>query len=202
MPEYAVPTPKRRRGRPRGGESDTRERIIAAAVEVFAESGYDGTTMRAIAARAGVDSALLHHYFGTKADLFTETIGAPMRPDVDIPSLLEGPVELLGEHVVRYVLEAWEQPDTRKRGVVLLRAGIGNRLATPLLSEFLQRELFSKIAARLDTPDSALRASLVASQVAGLLITRHVLRLPAIAEASVDELVARVAPTVQRYLLE
>ena len=202
MPEYAVPTPKRRRGRPRGGESDTRERIIAAAVEVFAESGYDGTTMRAIAARAGVDSALLHHYFGTKADLFTETIGAPMRPDVDIPSLLEGPVELLGEHVVRYVLEAWEQPDTRKRGVVLLRAGIGNRLATPLLSEFLQRELFSKIAARLDTPDSALRASLVASQVAGLLITRHVLRLPAIAEASVDELVARVAPTIQRYLLE
>ena len=202
MPEYAVPTPKRRRGRPRGGESDTRERIIAAAVEIFAESGYDGTTMRAIAGRAGVDSALLHHYFGTKADLFTETIGAPMRPDVDIPSLLEGPVELLGEHVVRYVLEAWEQPDTRKRGVVLLRAGIGNRLATPLLSEFLQRELFSKIAARLDTPDSALRASLVASQVAGLLITRHVLRLPAIAEASVDELVARVAPTVQRYLLE
>ncbi len=202
MPEYAVPTPKRRRGRPRGGESGTRERIIAAAVEVFAESGYDGTTMRAIAARAGVDSALLHHYFGTKADLFTETIGAPMRPDVDIPSLLEGPVELLGEHVVRYVLEAWEQPDTRKRGVVLLRAGIGNRLATPLLSEFLQRELFSKIAARLDTPDSALRASLVASQVAGLLITRHVLRLPAIAEASVDELVARVAPTIQRYLLE
>jgi AcrR family transcriptional regulator len=202
MPEYAVPTPKRRRGRPRGGESGTRERIIAAAVEVFAESGYDGTTMRAIAARAGVDSALLHHYFGTKADLFTETIGAPMRPDVDIPSLLEGPVELLGEHVVRYVLEAWEQPDTRKRGVVLLRAGIGNRLATPLLSEFLQRELFSRIAARLDTPDSALRASLVASQVAGLLITRHVLRLPAIAEASVDELVARVAPTIQRYLLE
>ena len=202
MPEYAVPTLKRRRGRPRGGESDTRERIIAAAVEVFAESGYDGTTMRAIAARAGVDSALLHHYFGTKADLFTETIGAPMRPDVDIPSLLQGPVELLGEHVVRYVLEAWEQPDTRKRGVVLLRAGIGNRLATPLLSEFLQRELFSRIAARLDTPDSALRASLVASQVAGLLITRHVLRLPAIAEASVDELVARVAPTIQRYLSE
>ena len=202
MPEYAVPTPKRRRGRPRGGESGTRERIIAAAVEVFAESGYDGTTMRAIAARAGVDSALLHHYFGTKADLFTETIGAPMRPDVDIPSLLQGPVELLGEHVVRYVLEAWEQPDTRKRGVVLLRAGIGNRLATPLLSEFLQRELFSRIAARLDTPDSALRASLVASQVAGLLITRHVLRLPAIAEASVDELVARVAPTIQRYLSE
>ena len=202
MPEYAVPTPKRRRGRPPGGESRARERIIAAAVEEFGEFGYNGATMRAIAARAGVDSALLHHYFGTKADLFTETIGAPMRPDVDIPALLDGPADDLGERIVRYALQAWERPEARKRGVLLLRAGLGNRLATPLLSEFLQRELFSKIAARLDTPDSALRASLVASQVAGLLITRHVLRLPAIAEASVDELVARVAPTVQRYLLE
>ena len=202
MPEYAVPTPKRRRGRPRGRRLRRAERIIAAAVEEFGESGYDGATMRAIAARAGVDSALLHHYFGTKADLFAETIGAPMRPDVDIPSLLEGPPDALGERLVRYVLEAWEHPETRKRGVVLLRAGIGNRLATPLLSEFLQRELFSRIAARLDTPDAALRASLVASQMAGLLIARHVLQLPALAEASVDELVARVGPTVQRYLSE
>ncbi len=202
MPEYAVPTPKRRRGRPRGGESDARERIITAAVEEFGESGYDGATMRGIAARAGVDSALLHHYFGTKADLFTETIGAPMRPDVDIPNLLDGPPDTLGERLVRYVLEAWEHPETRKRGVMLLRAGIGNRLATPLMSEFLQRELFSRIAARLDTPDAALRAALVASQMAGLLIARHVLRLPALAEASIDELVTRVGPTVQRYLTE
>lgn len=202
MPEYAVPTPKRRRGRPRGGESHTRERIIAAAVDEFGESGYDGATMRGIAARAGVDSALLHHYFGTKADLFTETIGAPMRPDVDIPALLEGPPDTLGERLVRYVLEAWERPETRKRGVMLLRAGLGNRLATPLLSEFLQRELFSRIAMRLDKPDAALRASLVASQVAGLLIARHILQLPALASASVDELVERVGPTVQRYLMD
>jgi len=200
MPEYAVPTPKRRRGRPRGGESGARERIIAAAVEEFGELGYNGATMRGIAARAGVDAALLHHYFGTKADLFAETVGAPMRPDVDIPALLEGPADDLGERIVRYVLEAWERPETRKRGVLLLRAGIGNRLATPLLSEFLQRELFTRIAARLDTPDAALRASLAASQIAGLLIARHVLQLPALTAASVDELVARVGPTVHRYL--
>ncbi|GAA1998858.1 TetR family transcriptional regulator [Microbacterium pumilum] len=202
MPEYAVPTPKRRRGRPRGGESGARDRIIASAIEEFGELGYDGATMRGIAARAGVDAALLHHYFGTKADLFAETVGAPMRPDVDIPALLAGPRDVLGERIVRYVLEAWERPETRKRGVMLLRAGIGNRLATPLLSEFLQRELFSRIAARLDTPDAALRASLVAGQLAGLLITRYLLQLPAVTEATVDELVARVGPTVQRYLLE
>ena len=201
MPEYAVPTP-RRRGRPRGGESDARERILAASVEEFGEHGYDGATVRGIAARAGVDSALVHHYFGTKADLFAEAVGAPMRPDVDIPGLLAGPRDALGENIVRYVLDAWERPDVRKRGVVLLRSAVGNRLATPLLAGFLSRELIGRIAAQLDVPDAELRASLVASQVAGILIARHVLKLPAVAAASVDELVERIGPNVQRYLTE
>ena len=200
MPEYAVPTPKRRRGRPKGGESDAQERIVTAAVDEFGELGYDGATMRGIAARAGVDSALVHHYFGTKADLFAQAIGAPMRPDVDIPALMEGPDDGLGERLVRYVLEAWEQPETRKRGVVLLRSGIGNRLTTPLLAGFLQRELIGRIAERVDAADGALRASLVASQMAGLLVGRYVLQLPALAGASVDEIVERVGPTLQRYL--
>ena len=200
MPEYAVPTPKRRPGRPKAGESNAQERIIAAAVDEFGEQGYDGATMRGIAARAGVDSALVHHYFGTKADLFAQTIDAPMRPDLDIPALLEGPQDVLGERIVRYVLEAWERPETRKRGVVLLRSGIGNRLTTPLLSAFLQRELVGRVATRIDAPDAALRALLVASQIAGVLIARYVLQLPALASVSVDEIVAQVGPTVQRYL--
>jgi AcrR family transcriptional regulator len=202
MPEYAVPTSKRRRGRPRRGESDAQDRIIAAAVDEFGELGYDGATMRGIAARAGVDSALLHHYFGTKADLFAQTVGAPMRPDVDLPALLEGPADMLGDRIVRYVLEAWERPGTRARGVTLLRSGIGNRLTTPLLAGFLQRELIGRIAARIDAPDAALRASLVASQIAGMLLARYVLQLPAMAAASVDEIVARVGPTVQHYLTD
>src|SRR5262245_30215004 len=133
MPEYALPK-TRKRGRPRGGESGTRERILTSAVDEFGEHGYDGTTIRGIAARAGVDSALVHHYFGTKADLFAEAIGAPMRPDVDIPAIVSGPRDQLGEHLVRYVLEAWERPDVRKRGVVLMRSALGNKFATPLLA--------------------------------------------------------------------
>jgi len=200
VPEYAVPTPQRRRGRPRGGESGSRERILAVAVEEFGERGYDATTIRGIAARAGVDSALVHHYFGTKADLFAEAVDAPMRPDVDIPALLAGPRDELGARIARYVFEAWEKPDVRKRGVVLLRAGIGNRLATPLLAAFLSRELLGRIAADLDHPDAELRASLVASQIAGMLLARHVLKLPAAAAASVDDLVAWVGPNLQHYL--
>jgi AcrR family transcriptional regulator len=201
MREYAVPTP-RRRGRPKGGESGSRDRILAAAVDEFGEEGYDGATIRSIATRAGVDSALVHHYFGTKADLFAEAVGAPMRPDLDIPAMLAAPRADLGETIVRYVLEAWERPDVRKRGVVLLRSAIGNRLTTPLLAGFLSRELLGRIAAAIDQPDADLRASLVASQVAGILIARHVLKLPAVAAASVDELVARIGPNVQRYLVD
>ena len=187
MVEYVVPAPKRRRGRPRAGESDARDRILAAAIEEFAESGYDGATMRAIAARAGVDSALVHHHFGTKADLFGEAIGAPMRPDLAIPDILAGPREQVGERIVRFILDTWEQPEV----VVLLRAAIGNKLTTPLLAGFLSRELLSRIARALDVPDAELRAALAASQVAGMLVARYVLRLPALAEASVDDLVGR-----------
>lgn len=196
MTEQKVP---RRRGRPRGG-SDSRARIIAAAVDDFGEKGYDGATVRSIAARAGVDSALVHHYFGTKADLFAEAVGIPLRPDVDVPGILAGPRDEIGERLIRYVLEAFEQPEVRRRGVMLLRTAIGSRLTTPLLAGFLSRELLSRVAGSLDTDDAELRASLVASQIAGMLIARYVLRLPALAAAPVEELVDRVGPTVQRYL--
>lgn len=200
MAEYVVPTPKRRRGRPRAGQSDARERILAAAVAEFGDLGYDAATVRGIAARAGVDSALVHHYFGTKADLFGESIGAPMRPDIAVPEILSGPRDEVGERILRYLLETWDDPDVRRRGVALLRTAIGNKLTTPLLAGFISRELLSRIVRLLDVDDADLRAALVASQVAGLLIGRYVMRLPALADASTDELVARVGPTLQRYL--
>ncbi len=198
MTEQRAP---RRRGRPRGG-SDSRERIIAAAVDEFGEQGYDGSTIRSIAGRAGVDSALVHHYFGTKADLFAEAVGIPLRPDIDVPSIVAGPRDEVGERLVRYVLEAFEQPDVRRRGVMLMRTAIGSRLTSPLLAGFLSRELIGRISATLGVDDADLRATLVASQMSGLLLTRYVLKIGPIATASVDELVTRIAPTVQRYLFE
>lgn len=200
MPTSAVPQP-RRRGRPRRDEAgDARGRILAAAAEEFGELGYDGATTRGIAARAGVDAALLHHYFGSKADLLGAVVDAPMRPDLEVPRLLDGPRDELGAGIVRYVLEAWESPSTRARGTALMRAALGNKLTTPLLAGFLTRELIGRIAARLDTEDAALRASLAASQIAGLIVARYLLQLKPLADASVDELVRRIGPTIQRYL--
>ncbi|MDT0156195.1 TetR family transcriptional regulator [Microbacterium sp. ARD32] len=192
---------RRGRGRP-PGESDARERIAAAAVHEFGEHGYDGATVRAIAARAEVDAALVHHYFGSKADLFAEITDFPLRPDLEVPRILRGPREQAGERIVRFVLEAFERPDVRKRGVIVLRTAISGKLTAPLVTGFLSRELLPRIATELDAPDASLRASLVASQIAGMLITRHVVKLPAVAAATVDELVAHIAPTIQRYLFE
>ncbi|WP_309065900.1 TetR/AcrR family transcriptional regulator [Microbacterium sp.] len=192
---------RRGRGRPRG-ESDARERITAAAVHEFGEHGYESATIRAIAARAGVDPALVHHYFGTKADLFAEAAGFPLRPDVDVPAILRGPREGAGERVARYVLESFERPEVRKRGIMLLRTVIGSKLASPVVAGFLTREMLPRIAGALDADDAQLRASLAASQIVGMIVARHIVKVPGIADATVDELVDRIGPTLQRYLYE
>ena len=206
MPEQSPPTaPPRRRGRPRRGSTgstDSRAQILASAIEEFGALGYDGATIRGIALRAGVDSALVHHYFGTKADLFAESVGSPIRPDLEVRTLLAGPRAELGASIVRYILETWERPDVRKRGVVMLRAALGSRVTAPLLAGFLSKELLGPIAAALEVPDAELRAALTASQIGGLIVTRYVLKLDAIASASVDDLVDRIGPTIQRYLTE
>jgi AcrR family transcriptional regulator len=193
---------RRRRGRPRKGESDARDRILAAATDEFGEHGYDASTTRAIAGRAGVDPALLHHHFGTKADLFAASLGAPLRPDLAVPEILTGPREQTGERLVAYVLGMWDSPTVGPRALVMLRTSLSSTRATPLLAGFLRRELLDKVAAGLDRPDAGLRADLAASQIAGLTVARYVLRLPDLVAAPTDELVTRVGATIQRYLLD
>lgn len=191
----------RRRGRPRKGtRPDTRHRILTAATDVFAQHGYDGATTKDIAARAGVDPALIHHYFGTKAELFAIVLDLPARPDVSLPQVLAGDPDHRGERIVRFVLELWEQPKARRRGLLLMRAALGNRVSPPLIAGFARREIIGRIAATIDAPDRDLRASLVFSQIAGVVLSRHVLAIPEIAGASVDDLVARVGPQVQAIL--
>ena len=198
--DASAPSP-RRRGRPRGGSSDARARIVAAAATEFAARGYDGATMRAIAERAGVDAALVHHYFGTKSALFTATVDIPADPARLLPGALEGDLDTAGERIVRLVLTTWDAPSFRARGVALVRSAIGSRRASALVVGFVAREIVRRIGARLGTEESASRrASLVATQIIGLIVARYVIALEPVASASVDELVADVGPTLQRYL--
>ncbi|MGX5694799.1 TetR/AcrR family transcriptional regulator [Agromyces soli] len=194
-------TGRRRRGRPRGGGSDARSRILHAAAQEFGEFGYDGATIRSIAAKAGVDTALVHHYFGTKSDLFAAVIDVPLNPAALLPAMLGGELDTAGERIVRTVLEIWENPSFRPRGVAVLRSVIGNRRSASLMVGFVSREILKHLSERIGPGrDADRRAALVASQIVGLVVTRYVLELPALAEASPAEVVSAVGPTIQRYL--
>lgn len=191
----------RRRGRPRGSSSGGgRERIVAAASAEFHERGYEAASIRSIARRAGVDSALVHHYFDDKAGLFTEVVRVPLRPDRIIASVMEGPEELYGERLVRSVLTLWERPAVRPAATALLRTAVGTGTGASMVRSFLKRELLGQLARALPAPDADLRASLAASQMAGLLMLRFVMEIAPLSSAPIDEVVAAVGPVVQWHL--
>ena len=203
-PEASTPRRGRRPGRPSAdsgaARASARGDILKAASKEFAERGYDSASLRAIARRAGVDPALVHHYFSDKAELFAETIAAPIRPDRLLEVVLAGPREATGASIVRYVLEQLGAPQARTRVVALLRAALGTGPAARVFKEFLVREVFLKLARAAGGDDAELRADLAASQVVGLMVIRFVLRVEPLASAPVDDLVRRVGPVIQWHL--
>jgi AcrR family transcriptional regulator len=192
--------PNRRSGR-RPGNPDTRDAVLAAARAAFAERGFDGATIRGIAADAGVDPALVHHYFGSKDKLFLAAVDAPADPSELLPTVLASPRDELGAAVVRMVLHVWDGPG-RAAGLALVRSAVSNDWTAKLLREFLVATVLRRVVSTLgfDPDVRAARASLVASQIIGLVMARYVLRLEPLASASPDEVVAAIGPTVQRYL--
>ncbi|RKN50751.1 TetR family transcriptional regulator [Micromonospora endolithica] len=190
----------RRTGR-RPGNPDTREAILRAAREAFAERGYDAASIRAIAAAAGVDPALVHHYFGNKDQLFLAAMDAPLNPAELLPKVLAGDRAGLGERLARMFLGVWDSP-AGAAGVALLRSALSNEWTARLLREFITTQILRRVLEHLDVDPAELplRGSLVASQLVGLVMVRHVVRLEPAASADPEILVAAVAPTLQRYL--
>jgi AcrR family transcriptional regulator len=190
-----------RRGRRRKDAGDARSAILAAASAEFLAHGYDGTSLRAIARRAGVDPALVHHYFEDKAALFAEALETPVRPQDIVRLALAAPRDHVGETIVRTVLEALDSPASRNRMRQLLRTALGHDFAARMLRQFLVREVLGRIAAELDAPDAELRATLAASQIVGLMVVRAGIEAEPLASAPIDEVVARVGPVVQWHLV-
>jgi AcrR family transcriptional regulator len=184
--------PKRPRpGRPAGSPAN-REAILAAAEGEFAARGYEGATIRGIARRAGVDPALVYHYFGSKERLFSEVIRIPLSPPEFALRILDGEVETIGERLVRSVLELWKANPASLAG--LLRSTTSHEEAPR------PREVLEAITTALQVPQSRLRAALVSSQIIGLALARSVIEIEPLATASEDQLVAYYGPTVQRHL--
>ena len=181
----------------RPGTSSSREEILAAARSRFATDGYDGATIRGIAASAGVDPGLVRHYFGSKEHLFVESMEFPVDPAVMVKQLIGPGLDGAGERLVRFFLETWDAPDTPF--VALLRSVTTNEQAAEMLRQFLTREVVGRVAASLDLDRPELRASLAASHLVGLAFVRYVVRLEPVASADRETLVAQVGPTIQRY---
>ncbi|MFJ8225556.1 TetR/AcrR family transcriptional regulator [Streptomyces griseus] len=200
-----APAP-RRRGRPsRSAASegpDARTRILAAARTEFAERGYDKTSIRGIARAAGVDGALVHHYFGTKDEVFAAAVEVTFEPALVVHTVLGGPPEGLGERLARFFLSVWEDPATRSPLLAILRSALTHEAAAKVLREFVLRRLLERIAAELDVPDAIFRAELAASHMIGIATLRYMIRAEPLASADPEEIVAMVAPALQRYLGE
>jgi AcrR family transcriptional regulator len=190
----------RRTGR-RPGNPDTREAILAAAREAFAEKGFDGASIRAIATSAAVDPALVHHYFGTKDKLFVAAMQFPIDPGELLPRALDGGRDQVGERLVRIFISVWDSP-AGSAGVALLRSAVAHPWTARLMREFLVTQILRKVVeqAALDPKEAPLRANLVATQMAGLALMRYIIKLEPVASATPEALVAAIGPNIQRYV--
>ena len=188
----------------RPGQPGTRQAVLDGARRLFAERGYDGASVRDIAVAAGVDPALVHHYFGTKQELFLSVLGAPVDPAEMVPAVTRGGLAELPERLVRTFLSVWDDPVSGPAAVALLRSSHQNDWTARLLKEFLTTQVLRRALAQVELApaEAPLRTALVVSQMLGLAVTRYVLALEPLASAPAAAVVAVLAPTVRRYLTE
>ena len=167
---------------------------------MFADAGYDKTSVRDVAATAGVDPAMIRHYFGSKAELFRATMGWPFEPAEIATRITGGDRGEIGERLTRVFFEAWEHPESRAPLLAILRGAATHHESANLVRQFIQGQVYSEIASGLAEPDAELRIDLAMAQLLGIAYLRHILRVEPIASTPVEELVKRVAPVVSRHL--
>jgi AcrR family transcriptional regulator len=189
--------PRRRGRRPGGG--DTRTALLDAARVVFAERGYDGATVRAIADRAGVDPAMVNHWFGGKEPLFVAALNLPADPAAIIAEALPGDPDELAERLIARLLRVWDETGGAQLAT-LLQSIASHEVAAGLLREFIGRVLVGKVLSTVAPDRPELRATLAGSQMFGLAFVRYVLKVEPLASADHATIIAAVAPNMQRYL--
>jgi AcrR family transcriptional regulator len=190
--------PERRRGRRPGG-ADTRAQLLDAARAEFAERGYEGATVRRIAERAGVDPAMVNHWFGGKEALFTASLDIPVSPAQILAEIIPGDPEQLGSRIVRRFLTVWDATGGGPLAA-LIQSVAGHEDAARMLREFVRNVMVGPIVGAVSPDRHELRGALVGSQLIGLGMMRYLLMLEPLASAEPAVVVATIAPTVQRYL--
>lgn len=186
----------------RPGQSGSRDVLLATARRLFAEKGYDGASVRDIASAAGVDPAMIRHYFGGKANLFRATVGWPFEPEQLRDRIVDGDPVGLAEGLTRVFFDAWEHPDTRAPLLAILRGAATHDDSAALVRQFIERRLYPQIAGELSGPGAELRVDLAMAQLLGIAYLRHVLRIEPLASESVEQLIARAIPVVRLHLFD
>jgi AcrR family transcriptional regulator len=191
--------PAPRRGRPRG-DQNTRDRVLAAARRTFTERGYDAATLRHIAREAGVDARMVRHYFVDKAGLFRAAMDLPIDHGAALSILLSRELDDLGERLLRQMVAEWDRAGSANAMIILIRSAMTHDESNRMLREFISSQILGRIAAAVDAPDRELRASLIGSQIVGLVMARYIVRVEPLASADPETVIAAIAPTLQRYL--
>jgi len=197
-----IPAASSRGAGRRPGSPDTRGEIVAAARHEFAVNGFDKTSLRAVARSAGVDAALVHHYFAGKEELFLAAMQLPFDPRTVLPPVLQGPRDGLGERLVGALLGLWDDPGLRPRLLSVVRSAVSSEQSAHLLRDGFLRMVIEQIATLPGVSEPRRRGALVASQVVGLLLTRYVVELEPVASMSAEDVARVVGPTLERYLFD
>src|SRR5262245_22737163 len=196
-----VELPPMPRGR-RPGPSRTRDALVEAARRSFAKTGYDGTSLRTIAAEAGVDPALVVHFFGSKEHLFREVLAWPFDPALAVERIVGTGAEpgRLGERLARTFLEMWDDPSTGRPLLAVLRGALTHEESARLLREFIGHQVLGQLIQRSPRPPDMFQVQLALSHLIGIATLRYGLELEPIRSASIDSIVEHVAPALDRYL--
>jgi AcrR family transcriptional regulator len=179
----------------------TRDEILAAARSHFGDVGYEGATIRGIAAAAKVDPKLVMHYFESKEGVFRAAVDFPIDPAEFIPGLLKPGLDGLGGRLVRFFLETWESPAGSPL-LALIRSVVASESAASLMREFVSQEILARVAEALELDKPQLRASLAASQLIGLAMLRYVVKVEPLASAPPKKVAAWIGPTLQHYFTD
>jgi AcrR family transcriptional regulator len=188
-------TPGRRPGGP-----DTRGEIVRAARESFADKGFSATSMRAVARQAGVDAALVHHYFDSKDELFIEAMALPVDPRQIAARILDGPREELGRRIATAFLGVWESADGQQRMKAVFRSVVSSDEVARLMREGITQLILQPVSRGLDVPDAQLRVSMVATQLIGVAMARYLVGLEPVASVDLATLIDRLGPVLQLHL--
>lgn len=190
---------KRPTGR-RTGDSGTRDAILDSARDLFSQMGYDATSIRTIATSAGVDPALIRHFFGDKATLFAASLAEYMTVPERMWNAFKGDPAHIGSRIVDTYLRLWEDDETRHIMMALVRSASTSDNAAEMLKMVLGSRVRGAPQLAEADPDQSKRVAIVASHMLGIGFTRYVLKLPDVASRSHEDLVAEIGPTIQRYL--